>query len=95
MFARDAALKERFPNCPASRGARAAELITYVTDRPGHDRRYAIDSRRLEEELGYVPQVRLDVGLKRTVGWFLENEPWWRGVLSGEYKQWVQRHYGS
>ena len=95
VFAQDAALKERFPNCPASRGARAAELITYVKDRPGHDRRYAIDSRQLERELGYAPQVALAEGLKRTVSWFLDHEAWWRGVLSGEYKQWVQRQYGA
>lgn len=94
MFAATPALCERFPNCPASRGARAAELITYVKDRPGHDRRYAIDSRRLEQELGYAPRVALSDGLKRTVAWFLDNEPWWRGVQSGEYKQWVERHYG-
>ena len=73
---------------------RAAELITYVKDRPGHDRRYAIDSRRLEQELGYVPHTALSEGLKRTVAWFLDNEPWWRSVLSGEYKKWVERHYG-
>ncbi len=94
MFDATPALRERFPNCPASHGARAAELITYVKDRPGHDRRYAIDSRRLEQELGYAPRVALSEGLKRTVAWFLDNEQWWRGVLSGEYKQWVQRHYG-
>ncbi len=95
MFADEPALTERFPNCPAARGARTAELITYVKDRPGHDRRYAIDSRRLERELGYAPQVELTAGLKRTVAWFLDNEAWWRSVLSGEYKKWMQLHYGS
>ena len=95
VFAQDASLKERFPKCPASRGARTVELITYVKDRPGHDRRYAIDSRQLERELGYTPRVTLAEGLRRTVEWFLDNEAWWRGVLSGEYKQWVQRQYGA
>lgn len=95
MFADNPTLKDGFPNCPASRGTRTAELITYVKDRPGHDRRYAIDSRCLERELGYAPHVPLTAGLKRTVAWFLDNEAWWRGVLSGEYKKWMQLQYGT
>jgi dTDP-glucose 4,6-dehydratase len=93
-FAADPALRERFPNAAPSRKAQSAELITYVKDRPGHDRRYAIDATRIEKELGWTPQIEPKLGLKRTVKWFLENEAWWRAVLSGEYQQWVKRHYG-
>jgi dTDP-glucose 4,6-dehydratase len=93
-FADDSTLADRFPSCPPARGAKTAELITYVKDRPGHDRRYAIDSQRLRTELGWSTRVDLATGLKLTVAWFLENERWWRSVLSGEYKDWVQHHYG-
>lgn len=82
MFAEDPTLKERFPNCPASRGARTAELITYVKDRPGHDRRYAIDSKRIQEELGWSSRTDIERGLQRTVAWYVENETWWGPLLS-------------
>jgi dTDP-glucose 4,6-dehydratase len=59
-------------------GAPHARLITHVTDRPGHDARYAIDPTRIRTELGWRPSVTLDQGLKRTVEWFLANESWWR-----------------
>jgi dTDP-glucose 4,6-dehydratase len=95
MFTHDAALKERFPNCPASHSARTAELITYVKDRPGHDRRYAIDSRRLQHGLGWRPEIGDASGLKRTVTWYAENQTWWRAVLTGEYREWVARQYSK
>lgn len=79
-FAQDASLRERFPDCPASRGARCAELITFVTDRPGHDRRYAIDASRLQNTLGWRPQLDLTSGLRRTIAWYLDNEAWWRAA---------------
>jgi dTDP-glucose 4,6-dehydratase len=59
-----------------------ADLITFVTDRPGHDARYAIDPTRMREELGWRPSVTLQEGLRRTVAWYLENEPWWRALQS-------------
>ena len=62
-------------------GAPHADLITFVTDRPGHDRRYAIDPTRLREELGWRPKVTLDEGLRRTVRWYLDNEAWWRALM--------------
>jgi dTDP-glucose 4,6-dehydratase len=94
-FARDAALKTRFPRCPAANGAPSRELITFVKDRPGHDRRYAIDAIRLEQELGFEPKRTLSQGLRETVAWYLANESWWRAVLSGEYTHWVERQYGT
>jgi dTDP-glucose 4,6-dehydratase len=84
-FAADPTLKERFPNSPLAGGKSAASLITYVKDRPGHDRRYAIDCAKIENQLGYRAQVKLDQGLKQTVEWYLANEPWWRAVMDGSY----------
>jgi dTDP-glucose 4,6-dehydratase len=62
------------------------DLITFVTDRPGHDRRYAIDASKIEHELGWTPKETFETGLKKTVQWYLENEEWWQRVLSGDYK---------
>jgi dTDP-glucose 4,6-dehydratase len=79
-FARDPRLHRRFPASPAKRGA-AAELIHFVPDRPGHDRRYAIDCSRIERELGFQLSFSLETGLPQTIEWFLENEAWWRALL--------------
>ena len=70
-------------------------LIRYVTDRPGHDRRYAIDDRKIERELGWVPSRNLDEGLASTIAWYRDNERWWRAVKSGEYRTWYERNYGA
>jgi dTDP-glucose 4,6-dehydratase len=93
LFADDQSLKHRFPSAPAAQSKSATSLITYVKDRPGHDRRYAIDCRKIEQELGYRAQVRLEVGLLATFKWFLSNESWWRGVMDGSYRQWLQQNY--
>jgi dTDP-glucose 4,6-dehydratase len=90
----DGALKARFPQSPPSRGEASASLVRFVTDRPGHDRRYAINCEKLRTELGYAAQTQFAAGLRRTVAWFLENEPWWRGVMSGEYRRWTTQQYG-
>lgn len=76
-------------------GAPHARHIRFVKDRPGHDRRYAIDSGKLERELDYLPAHCLEDGLGETVTWYLAHEAWWRPILSGEYRAWVGRHYGS
>lgn len=94
-FRRDNMLSNRFPNCPAAQGNASEELMTFVKDRPGHDRRYAIDATRLEQELGFEPGYDLSRGLRETVAWYLANENWWRAVLSGQYKEWIQRQYGE
>ncbi len=75
-----------FPQAPSASGARAETLIRFVTDRPGHDRRYAIDCRKIESELGYRVANALEAGLRSTVDWYLANEPWWRSVLDGRYR---------
>ena len=71
------------------------ELITFVKDRPGHDRRYAMDAGKIERELGWRPKETLETGLRKTVRWYLENEEWVRDVTSGSYRQWIATHYSS
>ena len=71
---------------PRSSGAKHADLITYVTDRPGHDFRYAIDSSKIQKELGWEPKHSLEVCLRQTVDWYLENRKWWQDILDGNYQ---------
>jgi dTDP-glucose 4,6-dehydratase len=70
-----------------------ASLITYVKDRPGHDRRYAIDCSKIERELGWQPKETFETGLKKTITWYLENPEWVESVQTGAYREWIQRHY--
>ena len=70
-------------------------LITFVTDRPGHDRRYAIDARKIERELGWKPAETFETGIRKTVQWYLDNQDWVNNVLSGNYRQWVEKQYGK
>ncbi|MGY4830581.1 dTDP-glucose 4,6-dehydratase [Sphaerotilaceae bacterium SBD11-9] len=72
-----------------------ARLITYVTDRPGHDRRYAIDARKLERELGWKPAETFETGIRKTVRWYLDNTEWVKNVQSGSYREWVSRNYAD
>jgi dTDP-glucose 4,6-dehydratase len=78
---------------PKSNGKSYADQITLVKDRPGHDKRYAIDASKLESELGWKPQETFEMGLRKTVLWYLENETWMNHVVSGEYQHWVQKQY--
>ena len=78
---------------PRADGKGYAEQITYVTDRPGHDRRYAIDARKLERELGWKPAETFDTGIRKTVQWYLDNPQWVGNVQSGAYRDWVQKQY--
>lgn len=70
-------------------------LVRYVTDRPAHDRRYALDSNRTQGELGWKPEVGFEEGLARTVRWYCENRDWWTRVRTGEYREFYRRQYGS
>ena len=78
---------------PRADGKAYAEQITYVTDRPGHDRRYAIDARKLERELGWKPAETFETGIRKTVQWYLDNAEWVANVQSGSYRDWVQKQY--
>ena len=86
-------LHASFPACPVLKGEKATSLINFVTDRPGHDRRYAIDSSKIERELGFKPTVSLAEGLRRTVVWYLSNASWWQSVMDGRYKDWITAQY--
>jgi dTDP-glucose 4,6-dehydratase len=78
---------------PKSDGTIYESQITYVKDRPGHDRRYAIDATKIERELGWRPQETFESGIRKTVEWYLNNQAWVDHVLSGDYKNWVQKKY--
>jgi dTDP-glucose 4,6-dehydratase len=92
-FAGDSSLTERHPAAPACSGNKSNSLIQLVRDRPGHDRRYAIDARKIERELGFAPGLSLTEGLGLTVDWYLDNERWWRGVMDSSYRAWIDRQY--
>ena len=68
-------------------------LISYVTDRPGHDRRYAIDPTKIHNELGWLPATTFDEGIKKTVRWYLDNRTWWENIISGEYADYYEKMY--
>ncbi len=77
-------------------GARPhAELITHVKDRPGHDRRYAIDDSKIAQELGWQPRISFEAGMRQTIEWYLGHQDWVESVTSGSYRQWVEQHYGG
>ena len=80
---------------PRDDGKPYAEQITYVKDRPGHDRRYAIDAHKIERELGWKPQETFESGIRKTVQWYLDNPKWIAGVTSGDYRNWIGKHYGQ
>ena len=80
---------------PRADGQSYKSQITFVKDRPGHDRRYAIDASKLERELGWKPQETFETGIRKTVAWYLENQSWVANVTSGAYRNWVERQYGE
>jgi dTDP-glucose 4,6-dehydratase len=79
---------------PLPAGSVYASQITFVKDRPGHDRRYAIDASKLERELGWKPAETFETGIRKTVEWYLDHQEWTDGVLSGAYREWVEKQYG-
>ena len=79
---------------PRADGKSYAEQITFVKDRPGHDRRYAIDARKIAQELNWIPQETFESGIQKTVQWYLEHPEWVQGVTSGEYRKWLGKQYG-
>jgi dTDP-glucose 4,6-dehydratase len=92
-LASHAELRAAHPHSPFSNGKAAADLITHVRDRPGHDRRYAIDYGKAECELGYAPARDLSSGLGATIDWYLARLDWWRALLGREYSQWLTKNY--
>jgi dTDP-glucose 4,6-dehydratase len=86
-------LREAFPASPAVSGKRAADLITHVRDRPGHDRRYAINYSKAASELSYAPARNLTQGLGVTLEWYIEHTGWWQALMGRDYAAWVQKNY--
>ena len=80
---------------PRAGGGSYWEQVQFVKDRPGHDRRYAIDASRMEKELGWLPAETFETGIRKTVEWYLANPEWVQGVTSGAYRDWVDKQYGS
>ena len=78
---------------PRADGKIYAEQITYVTDRAGHDRRYAIDASKIEKELGWKPAETFETGIRKTVEWYLANTDWVSHVQNGSYREWVKKQY--
>jgi dTDP-glucose 4,6-dehydratase len=78
---------------PRADGSKYEQLITYVKDRPGHDRRYAIDARKVEKELGWKPMETFETGIRKTVEWYLANQQWVNSITSGSYRKWVDTNY--
>ena len=80
---------------PRADGKSYLEQVTYVTDRPGHDRRYAIDAVKIERELGWKPTETFETGIRKTVVWYLEHQDWVNNVLSGSYRDWLEKNYAK
>jgi dTDP-glucose 4,6-dehydratase len=80
--------------CPDSSNVPHASLITFIKDRPGYDRRYAIDCSKIQKELGWQPQEMFESGLRETIKWYLENLQWVESVQTGTYREWMQHQYG-
>lgn len=74
---------------------KSEDLIEYVTDRPGHDMRYAIDPTKIHNELGWLPETKFDDGIKKTIQWYLDNKTWWENIISGEYQNYYEKQYGN
>ena len=74
---------------------KSEDLIKYVTDRPGHDMRYAIDPTKIKNELGWEPLTLFDEGIKKTIKWYLDNKEWWTNIINGEYKNYYKKMYGD
>jgi len=79
---------------PAPRGGHAT-LIRFVTDRPGHDRRYAMDGTKLSSTLGFRPLESFTSGIGKTARWYLDHEEWWRKLMNAQYKDWLAQQYGE
>ncbi len=93
QFNQHPTLKTQFPEASAAHKNDSASLITYVKDRPGHDRRYAIDATKTFNELGYQPKESFETGIAKTVEWYLQNEDWWRAVMDGSYQNYIDEQY--
>ena len=95
VFANDPSLGSQYPLAPPVVGDSSRDRITFVRDRPGHDRRSALDSERIESELGFSADQSFEDGLERTVRWYIDNQTWWRSVTDESYREWIGQQYGD
>jgi dTDP-glucose 4,6-dehydratase len=86
-------LQKRFPLASQTHAGKSQELITFAKDRPGHDRRYAIDPSKAKTVLGYTPEETFSSGIAKTVEWYLTHEAWWRPLLDKQYADWIAQQY--
>ena len=86
-------LLKRYPNCTSANGSHPQTLVTHVTDRLGHDRRYAINAEKISSGLGYSPAESFETGIRKTLEWFLDKEDWWRQIVGGSYSNWIAVNY--
>ncbi len=95
LFASQPRWATQYPQAAPALGRKSAELIEYVRDRPGHDRRYAIDARKITRELSFAPAVDFPTGIQDTILWYLEHPQWWQQVMDGSYRNWLDQQYGA
>lgn len=95
LFARRPDLADVWRDCPAAAGESCRELIRFVSDRPGHDHRYAIDNSRIVAELGVAPDESFASGMARTIDWYVDNAEWWNRALTADFTDWMRRQYGD
>jgi len=93
IFKSNPEMAQRFPDAPAAKCQLTNSLKTYVTDRLGHDRRYAIDATKIKSDLGFVPTHTFETGFAQTLNWYLNNETWWREIQDGNYQKWIDEQY--
>jgi dTDP-glucose 4,6-dehydratase len=93
VLSQRADLRAAFTSSPSSLGGPSVDLITYVRDRPGHDRRYAIDYRKAQRDLDYSPTRNLRAGLRDTIEWYLSNRSWWEALMGRDYAAWIRKNY--
>ena len=94
-FSENASLAQQYPKAKSAIAGDSASLITYVKDRPGHDRRYAINPEKAKMVLGYKPKESFESGIRKTLDWYLNNEQWWQSVMDGSYQNWIEAQYAS
>lgn len=93
QFKNNPELEKKYPDAQAAISGKSESLITFVKDRPGHDRRYAIDATKSKYTLGYQPVESFETGIRKTIEWYLENDAWWKSVMSGAYREWLETQY--
>lgn len=94
-FKNEPSLSNTYPDALAASKGDSRSLITYVKDRPGHDRRYAINPDKAKNDLGYVPQESFETGIRKTLAWYLTHQDWWQSVMDGSYQNWIETQYNS